>query len=281
MDWETRLNRALDYIEANLADEIDLRHAAALALCSANGFAAMFLMATGMQPQEYIRRRRLSLAALDLQDSDRSIIDIALTYGYSSPTAFNRAFQRQHKVSPSYARSRKTPLITYPRISIQIQLKGEDMMKVSIEQKPAFTFVGIKRKFRNDSVENLIPAFWSETPPETYQMLLSLRDTEPYSLIGACTDFDGKHEFNYYIATVTTKEAPVGCDKYRVEAATWAVVEQDGDLMQLVERFWKEWLPSSGYRRAGEEIPDIEIYPDGDMPKGSFSYQLWFPVVKE
>ena len=281
MDWETRLNRALDYIEANLVDEIDLKRAAALALCSVNGFAAMFLMATGMQPQEYIRRRRLSLAAMELQDSDRKIIEIAATYGYSSPTAFNRAFQIQHKVSPSYARSRKVPLIFQPRISIQIQVKGEATMKVTIEQKPAFAFVGIKRTFRNDAIENQIPAFWSETSPETYQTLLSLRDTEPYCLVGACADFDGKHEFNYYIAAVTTQEAPEGYTRYQVEAATWAILEQDGDLPQLAERFFKEWLPSSGYSRASESIPDIEVYPEGDMPKESFTYQLWFPVVKE
>jgi AraC family transcriptional regulator len=116
-------------------------------------------MATGINPSEYIRRRKLTLAALELQDSDATIIDIALKYGYSSPTAFNRAFQNQHKVPPTYARSRKIPLITYPRISLQIQLKGDAEMKIRIEQKPAFTVAGVKKTFRNDAVENLIPSF--------------------------------------------------------------------------------------------------------------------------
>jgi AraC family transcriptional regulator len=60
-----------------------------------------------------------------------------------------------------------------------------------------------------------------------------------------------------------------------------AVLEKDGDLMGLNARFWKEWLPSSGYRRARENIPDIEAYPDTDMPKDNFNYELWFPVVKD
>ncbi|MEN6315127.1 MAG: AraC family transcriptional regulator [Clostridiaceae bacterium] len=281
MDWSARMNRALDYIEANLDGEIDFAHAAKLAFCSANNFSNMFLMATGIQLSEYIRRRRLSLAALELQSSDVKIIDIALKYGYSSPTAFNRAFQNQHKVSPQYARSRGIPLITYPRISLQIQVKGDVEMKVRIEKKPAFTVVGLKRQFQNDAVVNLIPNFWGETPRAIYDLLLSLMNTEPQGFIGMCSDFDGKHEFDYWIAAATTEEAPENCEKYNVKAATWAILEQDGDLMELANRFWKEWLPSSGYRRADESIPDIEVYPERDMPKPNFKYELWFPVIKE
>lgn len=281
MDWSMRMNRALEYIEANLDGDIDLAYAAKLAFCSANSFSNMFLMATGIQLSEYIRRRRLSLAALELQNSDEKIINIALKYGYSSPTAFNRAFQTQHKVPPQYARSRRVPLTTYPRISLQIQLKGDAEMKVRIEKKPPFTVVGIKRKFRNDAVENLIPDFWSETPHTTYDLLLSLMDTQLQGFVGLCTDFSGRHEFDYYIAAVTTKAAPKGFEMYKVPAATWAILEQDGDLMGLNNRFWKEWLPSSGYHRAGESIPDIELYPERDMPKPNFKYELWFPIVKD
>lgn len=281
MDWSTRMNRALDYIEANLDGEIDFAHIAKLAFCSANNFSNMFLMATGLQLSEYIRRRRLSLAALELQSSDVKIIDIALKYGYSSPTAFNRAFQNQHKVSPQYARSRGIPLITYPRISLQIQVKGDTEMKVRIENKPAFTVVGLKRQFRNNAVVNLIPDFWSNTPQATYELLLSLMNTEPQGFIGLCADFDGKHEFDYWIAAATTKEVPEGLGIYEVKAATWAILEQEGNLMELANRFWIEWLPSSGYRRADERIPDIEVYPERDMPKPNFKYELWFPVIKE
>ncbi len=281
MDWSMRMNRALEYIEENLNGEIDLAYAAKLAFCSANSFSNMFLMATGIQPNEYIRRRRLSLAALELQNSDEKIIDIALKYGYSSPTAFNRAFQNQHKVPPQYARSRRVPLTTYPRISLQIQLKGDAEMKVRIEKKSPFTTVGVKRQFHNDAVKNLIPDFWSETPHATYDLLLSLMDTQPQGFVGLCADFNGRHEFDYYIAAATTKAAPEGFETYQVSAATWAILEQDGDLMELANRFWKEWLPSSGYHRADESIPDIELYPERDMPKPNFKYELWFPIVKD
>ena len=281
MDWTTRLNKALDYIEENLAADIDIKQAARLALCSANSFSNMFLITTGIQLNEYIRRRRLSLAALELQNSDTKIIDIALTYGYTSPTAFNRAFQNQHKVSPQYARSRRIPLVTYPRISLQINLQGDIEMKVRIEKKPAFSVVGIKKTFRNDATENLIPAFWSETSKDTYDTLRSIANTDLKWFIGLCADFEGSHEFDYYIAAATTNDAPDGFVKYDVQAATWAILEKDGAFMDLHARFWKEWLPSSGYRRAAETVPDIEVYPDVDMPKANYNYELWFPVVKE
>lgn len=93
MDWTTRMNRALDYIEENLDADIDLKNAARLALCSLNNFSNMFLITTGIQVSEYIRRRRLSLAALELQNSDTKIIDISMKYGYASPTAFTGLFK--------------------------------------------------------------------------------------------------------------------------------------------------------------------------------------------
>ena len=281
MDWTTRMNCALDYIEENLDADIDLKNAAKLALCSLNNFSNMFLITTGIQVSEYIRRRRLSLAALELQNSDIKIVDISMKYGYSSPTAFNRAFQNQHKVSPQYARSRRIPLVTYPRISLQINLKGDTEMKVRIEQIPAFSVVGIKKTFRNDAVVNLIPNFWSDTSKETYEKLLSLANISPKGFIGLCADFDGAHEFDYYISVATTQNAPEGFIKYDVPAATWAILEKDGYLMDLHTRFWQEWLPSSGYRRAEENIPDIEVYPETDMPKENYKYELWFPVIKE
>lgn len=281
MDWNIRLNRALDYIEDNLSGEIDLDYAAKLAFCSRNNLANMFLMVTGLTLSEYIRRRRISLAALEIEHSEERIIDIALKYGYSSPTAFNRAFQNQHKVSPQYARSRKIFLNTYPRISFQIKLNGEIHMKCKIEKKDAFRLVGVKKTFRNDSEVNQIPQFWTDLPQTTYEKLKLQSNNEPKGMIGVCADFDNEHTFNYYIAVSTTNSKVEGLEQIDVPEATWAVFEAEGDLMSLVNRIWKEWFPSSGYRRADNSLPDIEVYFDYDFPKENFRYELWYPVVKE
>ena len=281
LDWNIRLNRALDYIEANLSNEIDFDYAAKLALCTRNDLSNMFFLVTGIQLSEYIRRRRLSLAALELQNSNEKIIEIAMKYGYSSPTAFNRAFQNQHKVSPQYARSRKIFLNSYPRITFQIILNGEIKMKCRIEKKEAFKVVGVKKTFRNDMVENLVPYFWSDLPQETYKKIIKHSNGEPKGLMGLCADFDNEHTFDYYIA-VSTKDSEVeDLEQIDIPEATWAIFEAEGTLIELVNRVWKEWFPSSGYRRADNAIPDVEVYFDYDFPKDNYTYELWYPVVKE
>lgn len=281
MDWNIRLNRALDYIEDSLADEIDFDYAAKLAFCNRNDLSNMFFVVTGVQLSEYIRRRRLSLAALEVQNTDNKIIDIALKYGYSSPTAFNRAFQNQHKVSPQYARSRKVFINTYPRISFQVTIKGDVNMKCRIEKKSAFSVLGVKKTFRNDSEENLIPNFWRNLPQETYDKIIEQASDEPKGLLGVCANFDGEHQFDYYIAVSTKNSDVEGLGRIEIPEATWAIFEGEGPLLELINRIFVEWFPSSGYRRADNSIPDIEVYFDYDLPKENYSYELWFPVVKE
>lgn len=281
LDWNIRLNRALDYIEDNLDNEIDYDYAAKLAFCSRNDLSNIFFIVTGIQLSEYIRRRRLSLAALELQNSDEKIIDISMKYGYSSPTAFNRAFQNQHKVSPQYARSRKIFINSYPRITFRIILNGEIKMKCRIEKKDAFKIVGVKKTFRNDMVENLIPHFWRDLPQETYEKIIKQSNGEPKGLLGLCADFDGDHTFDYYIAVSTKNFEVQGLDQIDIPEATWAIFEAEGTLTELINRIWQEWFQSSGYRRADNSIPDVEVYFDYDFPKESYTYELWYPVVKE
>lgn len=67
MEWLERMNRAIDYIEANLIGEIELREAARMACCSSYQFQRMFSFITDVTLAEYSRRRRLTLAALELQ----------------------------------------------------------------------------------------------------------------------------------------------------------------------------------------------------------------------
>ena len=106
MDWIERLNKAISYLEEHIKEETDYEQAAKIACCSTYHFQRMFTYMAGIPLSEYIRRRRMSLAAADLQRSDAKIMDIALKYGYASPTAFNRAFQNVHGITPSAAKKR-------------------------------------------------------------------------------------------------------------------------------------------------------------------------------
>ena len=136
MEWLDRMNDALGYLEANLAGTADMEHAARLACCSVYHFGRMFSYIAGVPLSEYLRRRRMTLAAFDLQNGGR-VLDVALRYGYESPTAFNRAFQSVHGVSPSAAQRDGAPLKAYPRISFKITVKGEAEMDYRIIKQEA------------------------------------------------------------------------------------------------------------------------------------------------
>lgn len=123
MEWIERLNKAINYIEEHITEEIDYDQTAAVACCSTYHFQRMFAYMANVSLSEYIRRRRMTRAAVDLQGSEEKIIDVALKYGYTSPTAFNRAFKSIHGVAPSLVKAGGVELRAYPPISFKIMIK--------------------------------------------------------------------------------------------------------------------------------------------------------------
>ena len=132
MEWIEQLNLAVRYIEEHLAGELDLDEAAKVACCSSYHFQRMFSYLAGVPLSEYVRRRRMSLAAVDLCRGEETVLDIALRYGYASPTAFNRAFQGVHGIAPSLAKKGGVSLKSYPPVSFKITVKGVEEMNYRI-----------------------------------------------------------------------------------------------------------------------------------------------------
>lgn len=161
MEWLERMNKALQYMEDNISSDISFEEAARIACCSSYHFQRMFSFITGVTLAEYIRHRRLTMAALELQNGSEKIIDLALKYGYESPDAFTRAFQKLHGVTPSVAREPGVKLKAYPRISFQISVKGDKDMDYRIVDKPAFKVIGKGIRVSTKDGENIkqIPEF--------------------------------------------------------------------------------------------------------------------------
>jgi len=150
VEWLARMNATLDYIENNLCGEIDYSALEKVACCSAHTFFKMFSYVADVSLSEYIRRRRLTLAALDLQSGDAKVIDVALRYGYESPVSFARAFQGLHGVTPTQAKKCGITLKAYPSISFQMSITGRQHLDYRIEKKDAFQVFGIEGIFRTD-----------------------------------------------------------------------------------------------------------------------------------
>lgn len=285
MEWIQRLNNAMEYIEENLCDEISYKKAAEIACCSTYHFQRMFSYIAEVPLSEYIRRRRMTLAALDLQDNDKKVIDIAIKYGYESPTSFNRAFQNIHGISPSMARTKGVSLKAYPPISFQISIKGDVQMNYRIEEKDAFRIIGVKERYQLNVDENFanIPLFWQRTTQSgIVEKMLPIMNTEIQGVLGVSTCWKGKEYFDYYIAVASTDDVPEGMEEYEVTAATWAIFECVGAMphaiQQLQKRIVTEWLPTSGYEYAN--APDIEVYFEGNQESENYKCEVWLPIVK-
>lgn len=234
----------------------------------------------GVTLAEYIRRRKMSLAAVDLQGKNEKIIDIAEKYGYRSPTAFNRAFQNIHGIAPSAVKSDGVSVKSFPPITFAIAVKGVEEMNYRIETKDAFRIIGISAPLHKEMEQNfmLVPQMWQEASMNgTIQKLASMIDIPPVGVLGvsACSD---KEAWKYFIAVSSTKNSRE-FEEYIVPASTWAIFPGSGinqSIQKLEQRIITEWLPTSGYEYA--DAPDIEVYLNSD-PENS-QYEVWIPVRK-
>lgn len=289
MDSLERMNQALAYIEDNLADELDIKQVERLALCSEYHFRRMFSFLAGVSLSEYIRRRRLTLAAFELLQGEARVIDVALKYGYTSPDSFTRAFQSVQGVTPSEARASGQPLKAYPRMTFQLTIKGGSEMKYRLEEKGAFGLVGMMKRVPliYEGVNPDIAAMWKSLDQETITTLKALSNVEPRGLIQGSTNFsegrlDGG-ELDHYIGVATTEDAPAGLTRLEVPASTWAVFESVGPFPETLQNIWgriyAEWFPSASYEQAPG--PEILWNENMEIDSPTFRSEIWIPVVKK
>ncbi len=278
-----RMNRSIDYIEANLTGTIDYEKIAQIARCSVYNFQRVFSFTLDKPLSEYIRCRRLTLAAFDLQHSDMKIIEIGLKYGYDSHDSFTRAFQKYHGVVPSLARDKGTKLKSLPRISFQISIKGDKQMNYQIEDWGAFSIVGFKKRVNTADAFKEIPEIWETTGKNgNMNRLIEMwiaADSRPSGLLGVCVggNWGNSEEFDYYLAVTSNIEPPDDMVKFHFPKATWVIFDASGELPDAVQeihkRFFTEWLPNSGYEL--DNIPTIECYFQENRQ------EVWVAIVKK
>ncbi|MCI8453080.1 MAG: AraC family transcriptional regulator [Lachnospiraceae bacterium] len=285
MEWWKNLNAAIAYIEDNLDNELSYEEAARAAYCSPCYFQRIFSYVSGMSLSEYVRRRKMTQAAFELQRTDQTIMNIALKYGYSSPTAFNRAFRTVHGISPSAARAMGSNLQAYPRLSFNVSITGGTSLPYHIVQKPHFRIVGIRIPMSEDREENLkcVPDFWkSARQGSPFLDLCRLSREESRKILGVSV-YENPREIYYYIGVVTDAPAPSGMYECKIPTASWAIFENDGHFKETVQNVFRrlpaEWLPFSGYTHA--KLPDIEVYPICSRQALQGHSEVWIAVKKE
>jgi AraC family transcriptional regulator len=261
------MNQAIDYIENNLSDEIDYSIAAQYVNCSAWEFQRVFSFMTQIPLSEYIRRRRLTLAAHDIQKGKEKVIDVAMRYGYDSPAAFSRAFSQLHGTTPKSARNNGVTLKVFPRLTFKFILEGADEMEFKIEKKEAFDVIGFKRKTTMENNRHYldIGQFWSDFfNRNMWDTLIKYSENpnEKYSYaVSSYDDNDNtKNEFYYTIGVpYNGKKYSEDLEIIHIPAGSYAVfaMPPDEEVGHFMGRIFKEWLPASRYRLTGG--PELEL----------------------
>ncbi len=278
------LQQAIDYMEEHLLDHLTIEEIAKHANVSPFHFQRTFMILTDLSVGDYLRRRRLTLAARELTSTDSKIIDLAYKYGYETPEAFSKAFRKQHGMTPSEARKGVGKLQSYNRLAIQVNLKGAEPMKYQVIERDAFQVIGVKRECPcGGNTEGLgIPEFWSEVNADgTVNKLLPFINGEMKGLLGMTDNYNPvKNTIDYWIAAEHVGAVPDGLLSYKFPPSKWVVFEVKGHAPTAMVNTWKqiysEWIPSNGYEIA--ELPAIEAYIDSNLYSPTSLNEIWLAV---
>lgn len=282
MNWMDGFNRVVNTIEDHLEEELDYQALADILGYSAYHFQRLFMMVAGISVAEYVRCRRLSRAAAELQGTDAKVVDVALKYGYSSPNSFVRAFKAMHGVAPSKAKEDGVMLKAFAPLAFTLNVSGAVSMDYRVTTLDPFRVVGRKLSTTMENGESYrtVPAMWQDFAQNGGPAaLLPLMDAPPFGILGV-SDYNpdlSQSEFDYYIGVSSTAPLPDGMGELWVPTCTWAVfpfINNDSAeaIQQFQQRVVMEWLPASGYQFA--KAPDVELYnEDGSM-------EIWLPVTQ-
>ncbi|MGX5681763.1 AraC family transcriptional regulator [Schumannella luteola] len=283
------LNRLVDHIEQHLAEELDVAALAWELGTTEYHLRRMFSSLAGMPLSEYIRRRRMTLAAADIVGNDR-MLDIATRYGYGSTEAFGRAFRSVHGASPADVRRDGGPLRTQPLIRFRLTVEGNTAMDARIVDRPAFRLIGHATRVPliHAGPNPAIQEFIASLPPTEHERLKSLSTTEPAGLLQITADVSPDYaegsELTYLhgVAVDDAAPAPDDLDAIAVDAGSWAVFRTSGPYPAALQETWAataaEWFPSNPWRlRPG---PSIVAVLDRADDFSTATTELWMPVER-
>lgn len=289
MKWLKRFSQAVDYMEQHLDSDISYEEAAKIACCSINYYQRMFSYVTGLSLAEYIRRRRMTQAAFELQNGKEKVQDIGARYGYVSPASFHRAFQAVHGVSPSAARKPGTELNSYPRMHFSVSVSGGEGLRYRLENRDSMRFVGLCLPLPNDisQYETHYGRLWKEAAADgMLHQIIALNRKQNQTVCGLVSDMNSGNPI-YYLAVETDQPKPDLMSEIILPAAKWAVFTYYGKQLLTYEeanrRFFTEWLPFTDFEAA--QIAEMKVYPADEAFARPFEYcskcEFWIAVKNE
>ncbi len=281
MSTLSAIENAVCYIEDHLADALSISDLAKQSGYSEFYFQRLFSAVCEVSLGEYIRCRRMSIAAAELLNSDLRITELAYKYGYETPESFTKAFHRFHGASPSEIRQQKQPAKRFARIIVS-HSTAPLAFHVSKRQLPGFTLIGTSCRFPiSESIyRDDIPQFWKQCQKDqTLQTLIdSSADTLFKGIAACCLAADQSH-LNYLIGTASNT-CPIHSASIEIPACTWLCFKGSGRLPQVIQQAWHQiytdYFPASNIEPLGNY--DLEIYPDKQMDQSAYPFEIWVAI---
>jgi len=283
-----RLNQALDHLEACLDREVDVAEAARIAAVSEYHFRRLFSALAGMPLPVYVRRRRMTLAAAEVLAGERTLLDVAVRYGYGSGEAFARAFRSVHGIGPGEARRTGALLTAQPRMSFRVVVEGSTTMRYRIVEKEAFRIAGRKARVPlvHEGANAAAAAHMESLDERAIVRMKELAGREPEGILSAAVYLTDSREegteADYWIGVATGPETSTEeLDALDVPAGTWAVFDNDGPYPSALQELWRDvftqWFPSNPYTsRPGPELLRTQLVEVGEETHS----QLWIPIER-
>jgi len=263
--------KSIAYIEKNIYEPITIHDIAREAQYSTYHFCRIFRSLVGDSPKEYLRKRRLTIAAERLVKEETSILDIALDCQFGSHAAFTRSFKQLFKISPNQYREKADPfrLIYKDQFSPHMlhHLQNRIIMEPEIITRPEMKVVGTTHKYQEDDLN--IEMLWFDFQHKVNQVRNRIGN-DAFGIYEEYFETEDSIGFSY-ICSVEVSDfdcVPEGMISRIIPEQMYAVFRHNGPLSFLPETLkyiWGSWLPKSNYKY--DEKPDFELYSPGIQPE--------------
>lgn len=277
------IDQVIKYIEEHLDEKIDYGVLADLVGYSIFYFHRIFTMLFEMTVGEYVRYRRLSEAAKVIQRTKRSVLDIALQYGYQTPEGFFKAFKQFHGCSPIEMRKKKVDGRYVAVLSTKGMVEGHPIY-YTVKELPAIHLALKDQIFLNDNSSFIqdIQKYWQQlADSEEYTSLLKSSHNVIFKN-AECIAIDRKRNNNDTYFTYGVGVEAVDSWSFVIPSSQWLVFPCIGPVNTSLKKVWKKLychlLKNHEYQIRFDY--NLEVYYSGDRDRSDYKCEIWIPVIK-
>jgi AraC family transcriptional regulator len=249
----------------------------------------MFSSLAGMPVSEYVRRRRMTVAASDVIGGE-DLLTIAVRYGYGSVEAFGRAFRSVHGSSHGDVRRDGGPLRIQPILRFRLTVEGSSAMDARIIHRPALRLIGHAARVPliHEGVNPHIQRHIASLPVEDHARLKGLSSADPGGLLQVSADVDPDYQegseltYLHGVAVGADTDVPADLDVIELEEGAWVVFRTSGPYPTALQAAYAasavEWFPSNPWRlRPG---PSIVAILERAEDFSTATCELWLPIER-